>query len=393
MLTRDELTAVMPRAARDAERLAEPLGAAMARFEINRPTRKAAFLAQLAHESGELQHWKENLNYSWQGLRKVFPKYFRSDAEARAFDRQPERIANRVYGGRMGNRPEASGDGWRYRGRGPIQLTGRDNYRACGAAIGVDLLSEPARLESADAGCMAAAWFWATRGLNELADEGDFVAITRRINGGLIGLPEREKLWARAREAFGLPAPEPAAVAPRTRALAEPRPARAVGPPAAGARPRRRPAARSKGAVAARKRRPAARAFAAKRRGSAGATRSRHASARGQRRGAAGATRSRPALASGQRRGAAGATRSRPAPARRTRRGAAGATRSRPASVRGQRRGAAGATRSRPGTGNWTRRGASGPTRSRPRPAKGRARAKPKGRRAARRRPPRARRP
>ncbi len=93
----------------------------------------AAFCAQLAHESGQLQRWTENLSYRWERLRQVFPKYFPSDAEARPFDRKPERIANRVYASRMGNGPEASGDGWRYRGRGPIQLTGKDNYRACGS--------------------------------------------------------------------------------------------------------------------------------------------------------------------------------------------------------------------------------------------------------------------
>ena len=125
MLTRNDLVAVMPRAASVADQVTPALDAAMARYEIDTPARMAAFLAQLAHESGQLQRWNENLGYRWQRLRQVFPKYFKTDAEAQAFDRQHERIANRVYGGRLGNGPEDSGDGWRYRGRGPIQLTGK----------------------------------------------------------------------------------------------------------------------------------------------------------------------------------------------------------------------------------------------------------------------------
>jgi putative chitinase len=215
MLTRNELVGVMPGAAGMADRVVPALDAAMQRFDIGSPARRAAFLAQLAHESGELQRWTENLGYRWQRLRQVFPKYFRTDAEAQPFDRKPERIANRVYGGRMGNGPEASGDGWRYRGRGPIQLTGKDNYRTCGEAIGIDLVNEPERLETPEAGCLAAAWFWASRGLNTVADAGDFVTITKRINGGLIGLEHRTAVWKRAKEVFGVAAPVAAATRAR----------------------------------------------------------------------------------------------------------------------------------------------------------------------------------
>jgi putative chitinase len=207
MLTRTDLLAVMPRSAAVADRVLPALAAAMDQFDIRTPERTAAFLAQLAHESGELRRWTENLNYGWEGLRGVFPKYFRTDAEARAFERQPERIANRVYGARMGNGDEASGDGWRYRGRGPIQLTGKDNYRVCGQAIGVDLLNRPELLETPEVGCLAAAWFWSSRGLNPLADAGKFVTITRRINGGTNGLPDRMKYWDQARAVFGVAAP------------------------------------------------------------------------------------------------------------------------------------------------------------------------------------------
>jgi putative chitinase len=196
----------MPLAAKAPDAVVGALDAAMRRFEIVTPARMAAFCAQLAHESGQLQRWTENLSYRWERLRQVFPKYFPSDAEARPFDRKPERIANRVYANRMGNGPEASGDGWRYRGRGPIQLTGKDNYRACGQGIGVDLVDDPDFLATPEPGCLAAAWFWARNGLNALADAGDFVTITRRINGGLNGLAERREFWGRAKAAFGVPA-------------------------------------------------------------------------------------------------------------------------------------------------------------------------------------------
>ncbi len=223
-MTRVELVAVMPLAAGVDDAVVDALDAAMRRFAIDTPARAAAFLAQLAHESGQLQRWTENLDYRWERLRQVFPRYFPTDAEARAFDRSPERIANRVYAGRMGNGPEASGDGWRYRGRGPIQLTGRDNYRACGAGIGLDLAAEPELLTTPGAGCLAAAWFWARNGLNALADAGDFVAITRKINGGVAGLAERQAFWARAKAALGVPAAAPAAARrPARPAAARPR--------------------------------------------------------------------------------------------------------------------------------------------------------------------------
>ena len=213
MLTRDELVSVMPGAAGIADRVIPALDAALQRFDIATPAREAAFLAQLAHESGQLKHWKESLNYGWQGLLKTFPKYFKTEAEARAFERKEEPIANRVYGDRMGNGPESSGDGWRYRGRGPIQLTGKDNYRACGTAIGFDLVNEPERLETPEVGCLAAGWYWSSNGLNALADAGDFVAITRKINKALLGLEERTAFWQRAKAVFGVTAP--AVAAPR----------------------------------------------------------------------------------------------------------------------------------------------------------------------------------
>lgn len=208
MLTRGQLIAIMPRAGAAAERFLDPLNAAMARFGIDTAARQGAFLAQLAHESGQLQTLEENLNYGWEGLRKVFGKYFVSDDDAKAFARQKERIANRVYAGRMGNGDEASGDGWRYRGRGPIQLTGRENYRRCGQAIGIDIEGEPDRLATDPvAAALAAAWYWSDRKINSAADretDAGFKQVTKLINGGLVGLADRVECWNRARRALGL---------------------------------------------------------------------------------------------------------------------------------------------------------------------------------------------
>ena len=160
-------------------------------FDIDTDTRIAAFLSQCAHESGGFVRLEENLNYSADRLLVVFPKYFRDRATALHYARQPEAIANRVYASRMGNGDESSGDGWAYRGRGLIQLTGATNYRLCGDALGVDLLSTPDLLTEYTYAASSAAWFWHDRGCNKYADSGDFEGLTRRINGGLNGLEDR----------------------------------------------------------------------------------------------------------------------------------------------------------------------------------------------------------
>lgn len=207
-ITEQQLLHALPNARRHAGVFVSAINRAAARFNITSPVRLAAFLAQVGHESGELTRLVENLNYSAGGLANTWPARFAEDPRARAkvpnslalrLQRQPEAIANAVYGGRMGNGPAASGDGWRYRGRGLIQLTGRANYAAAGADLGVDLVAQPELLEQPEQAAMAAAWFWASRGLNELADRGDFEGITRRINGGLTGLAERRALWERAK--------------------------------------------------------------------------------------------------------------------------------------------------------------------------------------------------
>lgn len=186
-----------------AATFAGPLDHACVRFGINTPDRQAAFLAQTAHECGMFQRLVENLNYSAVGLRKTWPARF-NEADALAYARKPERIANRAYGGRNGNGNEASGDGWKFIGRGAIQITGRSNYAACGAALGLDLIAHPELLEQPDHACMSAAWFWKANGCNELADAGLFEQIGRKINGGTNGADERRTLWIKARKAMGL---------------------------------------------------------------------------------------------------------------------------------------------------------------------------------------------
>jgi putative chitinase len=166
------------------------------KFQINTPLRVAHFLAQCGHESGGFRVTSENLNYSAKGLNGIFRKYFPTEASAAAYARQPQKIANKVYANRMANGNEASGDGFRFRGRGYIQLTGRDNYTQFGKAIGVDIPSNPDLVASKYA-LASAAWFWSKNGLNRLADGGatDAVvtSITRRVNGGTIGLADRIK--------------------------------------------------------------------------------------------------------------------------------------------------------------------------------------------------------
>ncbi len=186
----------------------------LARYEAAELTtnlRWAHFLAQTAHESGGFLRVLENLNYSAVGLRATFPKYFKTDTDAALYARQPERIANRVYASRIGNGPEESGDGWKYRGRGLIQVTGRDNYRACSVTVYADdrLLTQPELLERPDGAVASACWYWHSRSLNVPADKDDLEAVTRKINGGLTGLEDRRHWLARAKVVLGLSTASP----------------------------------------------------------------------------------------------------------------------------------------------------------------------------------------
>ena len=164
----------------------------MVRNDINTPVRQAMFLSQLAHESGSFRAVEENLNYSVEALRRVFRKYFPDDEIAAQYARQPEKIANRVYANRMGNGDEASGDGWKYRGRGLIQLTGKDNYTAFSLQANNEAIIKPDLVAQPELAAESAGWFWMINGLNKLADTGDVRAVTRRINGGFNGLADRE---------------------------------------------------------------------------------------------------------------------------------------------------------------------------------------------------------
>jgi putative chitinase len=167
-----------------------------AKFEINTPLRLAHFLAQCGHESGGFRLTKENLNYSAKGLNGTFKKYFPTLDSAVPYERKPEKIANKVYGGRMGNGPESSGDGAKFCGRGYIQLTGKDNYTAFGKSINEDMSANPEKVASSYA-LLSAAWFFNKNGLHKMADGGasDAVvtSITKRVNGGTIGLADRIK--------------------------------------------------------------------------------------------------------------------------------------------------------------------------------------------------------
>lgn len=167
-------------------------------YEIDSAPRVAAFLAQCAHESGSFKALKENLNYRAVTLRKVFPKYFPTDALAAQYAGQPEKIANKVYANRMGNGDEASGDGFKFCGRGLIQLTGKENYSwfAASMGIGVDEVAE--YLSTFEGAVQSACWFWESNNLNQYADSGDILTMTKRINGGTIGLEDRKKHYAHA---------------------------------------------------------------------------------------------------------------------------------------------------------------------------------------------------
>ena len=162
-------------------------------YEINTPDRIAAFLAQCAHESGGFVFIKENLNYKWQSLRKVFPKYFPSDELAQQYEKKPEKIANRVYANRMGNGPEESGDGYKFCGRGLIQVTGRENYSWFAASLHISPEEASEYMETFEGAAQSACWFWESNNLNQWADKRDILTLTKRINGGTIGLEDRKK--------------------------------------------------------------------------------------------------------------------------------------------------------------------------------------------------------
>jgi putative chitinase len=181
-----------------APQWAEPLNATFERFNIRTPRQQAAFIGQCGHESGNFRVLEENLNYRAATLLKLFPRTPKrawgfTPEEAAAYERQPKKIANRIYGNRMNNRDEASGDGFRFRGRGILQLTGSANYHHASQALGVDFIMEPDLVATPQYAALTAGWFWDTHKLNALAEAGNILALTKKINGGTIGLDDRIK--------------------------------------------------------------------------------------------------------------------------------------------------------------------------------------------------------
>jgi len=202
MITKDLLVNSETCTAEIADMWLDALNTACDKYEINTPERICGFLSQCAHESSGFKFVVENLNYSAAALRSVFGKYFPDDSTANAYARNPERIANKVYANRMGNGDEASGEGFKYRGRGLIQLTGKDNYVAFGNATGVDAVNNPVLVEHPEAASLSAGWFWDTRHLNNYADQKDVVGMTKRINGGTNGLDDRQMRYAKLMDQF-----------------------------------------------------------------------------------------------------------------------------------------------------------------------------------------------
>lgn len=193
MVTLELLQKLAPKTNHDKlAALVDPLNDVMEKYSIDTRERAAAFLAQCGHESGGFNAIKENLNYKAESLVRVFPKYFPTAALAEQYAHQPQKIASRIYGGRMGNGDESTGEGYTYCGRGLIQLTGKNNYTAMAAEFDMTLEQVVPYLETYDGACMSAGWFWNKNNLNQFADSGDFTTLTKRINGGTIGLEDRK---------------------------------------------------------------------------------------------------------------------------------------------------------------------------------------------------------
>ncbi len=203
VITREQLAQLIP-GNPYLDQWCEALNEILPEYGINTPQRVAAFIAQCAHESGGFKFLKENLNYRAVSLRKTFPKYFPDDAIAAAYANKPQMIANRVYANRMGNGDEASGDGFRYCGRGLIQLTGRDNYAFFAGSLDIPIEEAAEYLETFEGAVQSACWFWETNNLNQWADKDDILTLTKRINGGTIGLEDRKKHYEHAKHVLGL---------------------------------------------------------------------------------------------------------------------------------------------------------------------------------------------
>jgi len=209
MPTASELREIYPRASEpNIEAFARQGDELLDRFGVSRtPNRLQFFLSQIGHESGGLTITEENLSYRAERICVVWPSRFSGVASARPFERNPERLANSVYASRMGNGPPESGDGWRYRGRGYIQITGRDGYESVGDIAGLDLVGTPELASAAEHALLVSCAFWQWKALNELCDTGDFARVTRRINGGTTGLADRRAWLDKVRRVLETPPP------------------------------------------------------------------------------------------------------------------------------------------------------------------------------------------
>lgn len=194
MLLTDQMKNIIPNVNWDIAKSYLPfVETVLPQYGIDTTLRKVHFMAQVAHESGGLKFSEENLNYSAKALRLIFRKYFPSQELAEAYHRQPEKIANRVYANRMGNGDEQSGDGWKYRGRGLIQLTGKDNYARFSKDNDIDVVTNPLLLLEPEWALKSACWYWKKRKINRFADEDDLFMVTRKVNGGKHGIKNRQQ--------------------------------------------------------------------------------------------------------------------------------------------------------------------------------------------------------
>lgn len=215
MLSESQLLAILPASKPVIASYVMPINAVMAKYQIITNRRMAAFIAQIGHESNQLLKQTENLYYTTpERVAAIFRSPFDLDSDrkidpeevefAKGYLRSPEKLANRVYALRFGNGTESSGDGWKYRARGPIGLTFRDNYKAFGNDIGLDIAQFPELVETPIIGMLSAGWYWNKNNLNQLADVDDFDGISKKINGGSNGLEERQKLHAIAKKVLGI---------------------------------------------------------------------------------------------------------------------------------------------------------------------------------------------
>lgn len=204
MITLELLQKLCPKTKKTVlEQFVEPLQAVCEHYEINTVERVACFLAQCSHESGGFNAIKENLNYSAKGLMTTFKKYFPTEDLANEYAKKPEKIANKVYANRMGNGNEASGDGAKFCGRGVIQLTGKSNYTRLAADLNISLEECVDFMQTPAGAVSSAGWFWDHNSLNKFCDSGDFVMLTKRINGGTIGLEDRHNKYEIAKRELG----------------------------------------------------------------------------------------------------------------------------------------------------------------------------------------------